>query len=465
MSDEYDFDVAVVGSGPAGYVAGIRAAQLGAKAGVIEKGPLGGVCTNVGCIPTKVLWHSASLMLELEKAEELGLRLGNREIDWPAVAERRDGILKKLRRGIQGLLSNNDVELIRGAAAFADEHTLNVKTEDGTEQISAEKIMVATGSKPVELSAAPFDHETVTDSNDAVTATELPESILVVGAGYIGCEFASIYTACGVEVTMVEALDRVLPAMDRDCAREVAKFLKGHGVDVHTGTSLQGIEKHEGSVTARLSDDTELSAEQMLVCVGRRPDCEELDVGKAGLETGEKGELPANEHMQTSVPHIYSIGDVNGNMLLAHVGSAEATVAAAHATGRITAEMDYRVAPACVFVHPEMAVVGLSEEEAREEANEATVKKFPFRALGKAHIEGETEGLVKMICDGQTGQILGIHVAGPDASTLVGEAALAMQLECTAEELAETIHAHPTLAEALKEAAEGAVGLPINWSG
>ncbi|MFO7958263.1 MAG: dihydrolipoyl dehydrogenase [Candidatus Brocadiia bacterium] len=465
MSTDYDFDVAVIGSGPAGYVAAIRAAQLGASACVIEKGRLGGVCTNVGCIPTKVLWHTASVALHLEKAEEFGLDVSEVSVNWPHVAERRDGILETLRNGIGALLNGNEVELIEGEASFADPHTLEIASEAGVDKLTADKIMIATGSRPVELPDVPFDHERIIDSSDAVTADELPGSVIIIGGGYIGLEFASIYTACGVEVTIVEALDRLLPAMDADCAREVTKFLKKRNVTLHTGVTLDEVDTGDSGVKGELSDGTEVEAEQMLVCVGRRPDCGDVGVERVAIETEENGAIAVNEHMQTSQPHIYGIGDVNGRLMLAHVGSQEGLVAAAHATGEISAEMDYRVAPACVFVHPEIAVVGLSEEEAREEAGEVVVKKFPFRALGKAHIIDETDGLVKMICDAETGQVLGVHMAGPEASTLLGEATLAMQLECTAAEMAETIHAHPTLAEALKEVAEGVIDMPINWRG
>jgi len=465
MSRDYDFDVAVIGSGPAGYVAGIRAAQLGASACVIEKGRLGGVCTNAGCIPTKVLWHTAGVALELEKAHELGLDVGDASVNWPRVAERRDGIVETLRNGIRGLLKGSNVKLIRGEASFADPHRLAIASEEGTDELTAEKIIVATGSRPVELPNVPFDHELVIDSSDAVGADELPGSVVIIGGGYVGLEFAGIYAACGVDVTIVEALDRLLPAMDEDCAREATKFLKKRKVPIHTGVTLDEVEPGEAGVKGKLSDGTEVSGEKMLVCVGREPDCSGVNIEAVGIEREANGAIPVNEHMQTSQPHIYAVGDLNGRLMLAHVGSQEGLVAAAHATGTISAAMNYRVAPACVFVRPEIAVVGLSEEEARQVADEIVVKKFPFRALGKAHVIDETDGLVKMVCDAETGQVLGVHMAGPRASTLLGEAALAVQLECTAEEIADTIHAHPTLAEALKEVAGGVVGMPINWRG
>ncbi|KPK60033.1 MAG: hypothetical protein AMK73_08345, partial [Planctomycetes bacterium SM23_32] len=455
MSESYDFDVAVIGAGPAGYVAGIRAAQLGAKACVIEKGELGGVCTNVGCIPTKVLWRTAELMLEAGHMDESGLDLSEVRLNWPAVSARRESITGTLRKGIASLLSGNGVELLRAAASFTGPHTLGLEGAEGERQLSAEKVIVATGSRPVELPVAPFDHEVIIDSSDAVTARELPESVVVIGGGYIGVEFASIYAACGVEVTVIEMLDRLLPDMDEDCAREVVKVLKKSGAIIHTGTRLEEVRKDEGGVRAGLSDGKEASGRQMLVCVGRRPDCEGLAVQEAGLETAENGGLKVNRHMQTAVPHVYAVGDVAGGPMLAHVGSREGVVAAAHATGALTAAMDYAVVPACVFARPEIATVGLTAQQARERCEDVVVRKFPLRALGKAHITGDLDGLVKMVADGRTGQLLGVHIAAVGASSLLGEAALALQLECTAEELAQTIHAHPTLAESLRETAEG----------
>ena len=392
MADSYDFDVAVVGSGPAGYVAGIRASQLGARVCVIEKARLGGVCTNVGCIPTKVLWHTASTALRLENAAEIGLRVGDVGVDWPALAKRRDAVLETLRGGIKGLLSAAKVELIQAEAAFADPHTLALKGADGREKLTAARIFIATGSRPVELPSARFDHKVVIDSSDAVSANELPGSVLIIGGGYIGLEFASIYTACGIEVTVVEALDRLLPGMDEECARLVVKTLKKRKVAIHTGKRLEKVEAGKAGVRATLSDGTKLEAQQMLVCVGRRPDTGGLEIGKAGIEAGPKGEVPVNEHLQTKQPHIYAIGDVLGRVMLAHVGSHEGTVAAAHATGTISARMDYRVVPACVFVYPEIAVVGMTEEKAKEAAGEIVVKKFPFRALGQGPRDGRDGG-------------------------------------------------------------------------
>jgi dihydrolipoamide dehydrogenase len=465
MNQKYDFDVAVVGAGPAGYVAAIRAAQLGARTCIIEKGELGGCCTNVGCIPTKALWHSARLVLQAGRASEFGLQIASFELNYAAVAARRDSVVTKLRGGIKALLAGNKVELIQAAASFTDARTLRLQSNGAGRDLTARNVIIATGSQSVELPVAPFDGRVVMDSSDAVLANDLPESVLIIGGGYIGVEFASIYAAFGVEVTIVEVLERLLPGIDEDCAAEVTKGLRKSGVTVYAKTRLEGVSKGDGTVRGKLSNGKEVVAQQMLVCVGRRPDCSGLEVEKAGLKVGPRGELPVNEHMQTAQPHIYAAGDVTGGPLLAHVGSEEGIVAATHATGAITPSMGYRVIPACVFSFPEIATVGMMEQDAVKVTEQVVVKKFPFRALGKAHITGDTDGFVKMVADGKTGELLGVHICGFDASALLGEAALALQLECTAEELSRTIHAHPTLAEAVREAADGVVGLPINWRG
>jgi len=464
MGNRYDFDVAVVGGGPGGYPAAIRAAQLGARACVIEKGHLGGVCTNAGCIPTKVLVHAARLLTGMQNAGQMGVRADGVSLDFAKVAKHRDKVVSRLRDGVRMLLEANKVALIRAEATFKDAHVLQVKSADGEDEVSASRIFVATGSQPVELPAMKFDGETVLSSTEVVNLDELPQSIVIVGGGYIGCEFASCLAAFGVEITIVEALDRLLPLLDEDCARAVTKGLKGRGVVVRTSAKVETCKVRKDSVVVRLSDGSEIEAQKALVCVGRKACTAGLNLEAAGLEAEKDGSLSVNEHMQTARPHIYAIGDVTGRNLLAHVASRQAVVAAAHATGTITAAMDYRVVPACVFTNPEVATVGLTEQEAEERFGQVVVRKFPFRALGKAHIEGDTGGFVKMVAAREGGEVLGVHIAGPDASSLIAEAALGMQLEATAAELAETIHAHPTMPEALKEAAEGILDLPIHWT-
>lgn len=465
MGEKYDFDVAVIGGGPGGYSAAIRASQLGARVAVIERGYLGGVCTNVGCIPTKVLVHAAKLRTQIEKAGEVGIEVPEHTLDFAALADKRDGIVAKLRKGIGSLLKGNKVELVRGEASFKDDHVLEVSGTDGTTQLSSEKIFIATGSKAADLPVLQADGRTVMTSAHAIGLRELPDSIAIVGGGYIGCEFAGVLSKFGVDVKVVELMDHVLPWMDPECGQEVAKRLKKSGVDTHTSTRVEDCQIGDTGVKMQLTGGDELETEKALLCVGRTPQTKGLNLEAAGLETAENGSLAVNEHMQTSEPHIYAIGDVTGQHLLAHVALHEATTAAAHATGTLTASVDYRVVPACVFTSPEIATVGISEEEATESYEDVIVKKFPMRALGRAHIEGETDGFVKMIAHPETRELLGVHIAAVDGSALIAEAALALKLEATADELAETIHAHPTMPEAVSQAAEGVMGLPIDWMG
>jgi dihydrolipoamide dehydrogenase len=465
MASKYDFDVAVIGGGPAGYVAAIRAQQLGARAALIEKGYLGGVCTNVGCIPTKALIHAAKMMVEMESAAQMGLSPGKVSLDFARTAQHRDEVVLKLRKGVETLLGANKVEILRGEAAFEDPHTLSVATDGKATKVSAERIIIAAGAVSQELPIAPFDGERIIDSSTAVSANELPKSLLIVGGGYIGCEFAGAFSTFGVEVTLVEVLDRILPLMDADCAREVFKLLKKRGARILTGRRVEELISLKSSVKAKLDNGEEIKAEKALICIGRRPFTAGLRLEKAGVKLNEKGALIVNEHMQTTVPHLYAAGDIKGGIMLAHVASQEGIVAAEHATGKLAARMDYRVVPAVAFTFPQIASVGLTEEEAKKQQSEIVVKRFPFRALGKAHIEGATDGFVKVIADGKTGQLLGVHMAAPHASDMIGEACVALQLECTAEELARTIHAHPTMPECMREAAEGVIGKPINWTG
>ncbi|MFW5914863.1 MAG: dihydrolipoyl dehydrogenase [Planctomycetota bacterium] len=460
----YDYDLAVIGAGPGGYVAAIRASQLGASTVVIEKEHLGGVCGNVGCIPTKALIHSARSYLSVKQAGPVGVKVTDVELDFASAAKHRDKVVSTLRRGVGSLLSGNDVELRRGEARFEDEHHIVVDGEDDG-RISAANIIIASGSVPMELPGMEFDGERVIDSSIAVSLDRLPESLVIIGGGYIGCEFAAAFSAMDVDVNVVEMMDDILPLMDPDCGRAIARQLKKQGATIHTGTRVEELSRADDGISAVLSDGEQIGAEKALVAVGRRPLTAGLELERAGVETGEDGEIPVNAHLQTNVPHIYAIGDVNGDVMLAHVASQEGVVAAAHLSGRMSAEMDYRVVPAIAFTTPELGTVGLPEDEARERYEDVVVKSFPMRALGKAHVNNDTDGFAKMIADGRTGQILGVHIVSSHASSLIGEATLALQLEATAEEVAHAIHAHPTMPECLREVAEGVIGLPVNWPG
>ncbi len=465
MASNRDYDVAVIGGGPGGYTAAIRAAQRGAETCLVERSRLGGVCTNAGCIPTKVLVESARRLKHCRGNGQFGVEVDGVDLNYDRVASRRDSVVSKLRKGIGGLLKADGVELVRGTAGFEGPHTLKVDTDGGEESISADKIIVATGSAPVEIPVAEPDGDRILTSAHALELGELPDSMIIVGGGYIGCEFACVLSAFGVEVTVVEMLSRLLPNMEQDCAAAVSKNLKQDGATIHTDTKLESCEVGDDGVTAVLDGSENVEAEKLLVAVGRQARVPELHPAEAGLRTADDGSLDVNEHMQTDVEHIYAIGDVTGEHMLAHAASYEAKVAAEHATGTITAAADHRVMPACAFTLPEIATVGLSEAEAEERAGDVEGRKFPFSALGKAHIEGSTDGFVKMIADADTNEVQGVHIVAPDASALIGEAALGMRLEVTADELAETIHPHPTMCEGLHEAAEGILGLPINWTG
>ncbi len=463
----FDHDLAVIGSGPAGYVAALRASRLGADAVVIEKGSVGGVCTNTGCIPTKSLIHAARLRLMLGSVSEFGLEVSETGFDFSRAAAARDRVVERLRTGVESLIKANKVKLIRGEASFESPHELSVKVDgqEGHESVSAARLIIASGSRPASLPGVEFDGELVLDSAAGVGLNELPRSLLIVGGGYIGCEFAAAFSAMGVDVSVVEMMDSLLPLMDADCAAAISRRLKKMGAAVHTGVRLEELKKMGDGVEARLSDSAIIKADKALVSIGRRPCVEGLALDKAGVALDENGAVSVNKHMQTAAEHIYAVGDVTGGVMLAHCGSHEGLVAAEHAAGRLSAAMDYRVMPACAFTLPEVASVGLTEGDAKEAGREVDVTKYPLRFLGKAVIDGAEDGFVKMIADAKTGELLGVHILAADASSLIGEAALALKMEVTAAELADCIHAHPTMPECLMEAAQGLVGLPVNWLG
>jgi len=463
MTDEYDFDIAVIGSGPGGYVCAIRAAQLGARAAVIEKAAPGGICLNLGCIPTKTLIRSAEVHNIVKNSSEFGIQADLKGFDYAQVAQRKDKVVKTLTSGVLMLLKSNGVEYIKGSATITGRHAIGVEGDGARKDISASRIVVATGAHPIGLPFAKFNGATVIDSADAVNLTELPEKLIIVGGGYIGCEFAFLMSSFGTQVTVVEMMDGVLPNSDDDCSKEVLKALKKQKINVLLGTTLQKLDAVEDGVTAELSGGKKLQADKALVCVGRRPNSAGIGLESAGVDLDEKGNIIVDEHMMTSCPNIYAIGDVTGKIQLAHVASAQAIVAAEHATGHIDASMDYRVVPAIVFTAPEVASVGLSESDARELLGDnARVGKYQFRGLGKALASGETTGWVKVVADAETDEIMGVHVVGAHASEMIGEGALALQLEATLPEVARTIHAHPTFPEAFMEAAEAAMGISIH---
>ncbi len=447
------YDLIVIGTGPGGYHAAIRAAQLGLKVLAIEKGEVGGVCLNVGCIPTKALLHVAHVLEAGAKAAEFGLVLEKKALDLEKLAGWRDRVVKKLTGGVEFLFKGNGVALKRGEARLLSPREVAV----GDERFRARHVVLATGSRPVELPAFPFDEARVVSSTGALRVEAgIPKRLLVVGGGAIGLEFASIYRALGAEVTVVELMDRILPGADREAVTQLARALKKRGIALKTGTQAQGFEEKEDGLHVTLADaegkETEaLVVDRILVAVGRRPNHEGLGLEAVGVRTDARGFVPVDERMRTQVPGLYAIGDLVGPPLLAHKAMKQGVVAAEVAAGKKSA-FDQQI-PSVVYTHPEFASVGLSEEAAKARGLEVRVGRFPFTANGRALTLQETAGLVKVITEAESGVLLGVHAVGPGASELIPEAALALEMGALGADLELTVHPHPTLSESLMEAA------------
>jgi len=455
-------DIAVVGAGPGGYVAALRAAQLGAKVVVVEKDEVGGVCLNRGCIPTKTLLRTAEILRLAREAAKYGVLVGEVSLDWKAAQKRKDVVVRRLTGGVKFLLDKAGVQLLIGTARFASPSMLEVATAEGVEQVEARNYVIATGSRPASLPIPGLDDPSILSSDAALALESLPSSLLVIGGGPIGVEFATLFAACGVQVTLVELLPRLLPTLDADLGAEVERTLKKSKVKVYTNSKVSKVETRNGKHVVTVSDGQEstLEVDKVLLAVGRRPNVEDLGLESAGVHV-EKNGINVDEHMRTNVPHIYAVGDVTGGILLAHVAMKEGVAAVENALGHESV-MNYAAVPSCVFSQPEVATVGLSEEQALEQGYSIQVGKFPFRANGKALAQGEQDGLVKIVADSQYGQILGVHIVGPHASDLIQEGTLALTLESTLDELDATIHPHPTLSEALAEAALAAKGSALH---
>jgi len=453
-----DFKVIVIGAGPGGYVAAIRAAQLGAKVALVEKDDLGGTCLNRGCIPTKILLETSGFYQRIRtESERFGITAGDVSLDFDKVMARKDAIIQKLQGGIAALLKKNKVELIGGIARLVDRNTVEA---DG-HKITGEHIIIGTGTEPARPGFFPFDGQTVMTSNELLKIDRVPSKALIVGGGYIGCEFACILNEFGCEVTVVEMLDRLLPISDAMISKEVTRAMKKNKIKVMTGSKIEKLTKGKSGVKAAIEGGKTVEAEIALISVGRTIVSKGLGLEACGLKPGPRGELPVNALGQTRVPHIYAIGDVTGQVQLAHLASRHGINAAEHIMGKRT-QAGYRVVPSGIFTHPEVGSVGMTEAEARETGREISVGEFPFQNLGKAMAMGETAGRVKIVGDAATGEILGVYIVGPHATDLVAEAALAIEHEATAHSFAETIHAHPTLAEAMMEAAEAFSGKAIH---
>jgi len=456
-------NIVIIGGGPGGYVAAIRAAQLGAEVHLVEKQHIGGTCLNVGCIPTKAILHTAELYHAVTHGASLGLKAENVTVDWPAVMNRKRAVVTKLVRGVEGLLKANGVTVHRGAASFKGPRTVAV-AGDAPVVLDAAAVIIAAGSEPVRLSFPGADLPGVIDSTAALALPAVPASLAIVGGGVIGVEFAAMYRAFGAEVTVIEMLPEILPPVDGEIAALVRGHLAKQGVRFLTGARLTAVEKHPAGLAATVAvgDKSEtIPAEYVLVAVGRRPSSEGLGLENAGVAL-ERGRVKVDANFATNVPGIYAVGDVNGLAMLAHAASAQGIAAVEHALGHRSAYHANTI-PACIYTSPEVAGVGLSEQAARAQGLAYKTGVFPLAGNGKALIESGGAGLVKIISGAKHGEILGVHIFGPRATDLIAEAALALRLEATVDELVTTIHAHPTVSEAIGEAALSVAGAAIHW--
>ncbi|MBI3268829.1 MAG: dihydrolipoyl dehydrogenase [Planctomycetes bacterium] len=457
-------DVAVLGAGPGGYVAAIRLAQLGKKVLVVDRGWLGGVCLNVGCIPSKALIHAATLVERIRHAGDLGIMVSEPVVDLGKLMAWKSEVVKKLTGGVGQLLKGNGVDVLLGEARFTGPGELEVKTAKATESVRASSFLVATGSRPIQIPGFAFDGKKVLTSTDALELTAVPKSLMVVGGGVIGLEIGTLYAKLGTQVTVVELTPTLLPGTDPDLVTFVARGLKRRGVKVHLESQAKSVQDLPQGVRVALTTKTgelTVDVDKVLVCVGVRPNSENLGLDRAGVAVSPRGFIQVDKQFRTNVPTIFAIGDVTGPPMLAHKASKEGMVAAEALCGR-PIRWDVRALPAAIFTDPEIATVGLSDTDAEKAGHEIAVGKFPFGANGRALAIGEGEGYVKVVTDRITGQVLGVGIVGPEASTQIAEAALAIELGATAEDVALTVHAHPTLSEAFMEASEAAGGHAIH---
>ena len=453
-----EFDVLVIGGGPGGYVAAIRAAKNGAKTALVERKEFGGTCLNIGCIPTKTLIAGVDVYHKARHAMEFGVKIsGEVSPDWEAMLARKDSVIKPLRGGIGSLLKAAGVTVFKGHGAFTGRKTVKVVDGEGgeVEEITANKIIIASGSETLVPGFIPKGKRVIT-STELLSIPEIPKSLLILGGGVIGCEFACLFAELGTKVTIVEMLDSIMPNIDRETSRVVAAQMQKMGIEIMNGKPLGDLKADDKGVSGKVGDLT-VSADYLLVSIGRKPALEGMNLAASGVKTNERGWIPVDSSCRTNVPGIFAIGDATGSWQLAHAASAMGVVAADVACGKKNA-FDGSLVPGCIFTSPEIGSVGKSQEQCDKEGIETRVGKFPFAALGKAMAINETVGFCKIIADAKTDQILGVHIVGPHATDLIAEACPALHLEITAKELGKAIHAHPTLGEAMMEAAHAVHG-------
>ncbi|MGN4443503.1 dihydrolipoyl dehydrogenase [Bacillus cereus group sp. MYBK79-1] len=453
----------VIGGGPAGYVAAITAAQNGKDVTLIDEANLGGTCLNVGCMPTKSLLESAEVHDIVRKANTYGVTLnqGSISIDWNQIQTRKSQIVTQLVQGIQYLMKKNKIKVIQGKAKFETDHRVRVTHGDKEEIVDGEQFIIAAGSEPTALPFAPFDGKWILNSSHAMSLEHIPKSLLIVGGGVIGCEFASIYSRLGTKVTIIEMAPQLLPGEDGGIAQILKEKLENDGVEIFTGAALKGLNNYKKQASFEYEGSIqEANPEFVLVSVGRKPRVQGLDVEKAGVQFSNNG-ISVNEHMQTNVSHIYAAGDVIGGIQLAHVAFHEGTTAALHASGE-DVKVNYHAVPRCIYTAPEIASVGLTEKDARERYGDIQIGEFPFTANGKALIIGEQTGKVKVIVEPKYQEIIGISIIGPRATELIGQGTVMIHTEVTADIMRDYIAAHPTLSEAIHEALLQAIGHAVH---
>lgn len=458
-----EVDVLVIGAGPGGYVAAIRAAQLGKTVAVVEKGELGGVCLNVGCIPSKAMIHAAHTYEHTQHTESMGITMENVKVDFAKVQEWKSDIVKQLTGGVGSLFKGNKIQVIPGEALFVSENEVRVFHGYDVNRYRFQHCIIATGSRPIELPAFPFGKR-VMSSTEALSLTELPKSLVVIGGGYIGIELGTVFAKFGTKVTILEGSDQILPGFEPDMPRLVERKLKKLDVTIHTKALAQGMEETENGVivTAEVKGEQQkIEAEYVLVTVGRRPNTDELGIRDIGMNMTDRGLIVVDKQGRTSIPNVYAIGDIVAGPALAHKASYEGKVAAEAIAGH-PAEVDYKAIPAVVFCDPEIASVGINEKEAKEKGIDYIVGRFPFAANGRALSVNAGEGYVKLIAEKETNLVLGAQIVGPEASNIIAEIGLAIEMGATLEDIELTIHAHPTLGEVTMEAAELALGRPIH---
>ena len=459
MSDP-NLDLAIIGAGPGGYVSALRAAHAGLRVALIEENEPGGVCLHTGCIPTKTMAAGVGLLRKAQAARLTGLTLDLGENHLGQINLRRHTVVTNLAQGVHQLLAKSTVEVIQGRAKLlsADEIEITPREGEPTVMPRPPALILATGSRPIDLPIAPRDGRSILNSDDILSLEEAPRRFLILGGGYIGCEFASIFAALGSEVTLVEMEPRLLPGMDTDLAKLLQRQFKSQGITLHLGRRMESATAETGEVTLTLDDGQTLTGDRLLVAVGRTPNTESLGLDAAGVDC-DGAAIRVNDRLETNVTGIYAIGDVTGQMQLAHVATAQGRVVVDNLLDTGTgARMDYEQVPAAVFTHPEIATIGLTTEQAEAREIPVCTGKFPFAAIGKALAEGERDGFVKLIAHAETGKLLGGHIIGGHAAEMIGQITLAIRLGATAQQLAETIFAHPTLSEAVLEAAESTFG-------